>query len=260
MEKGELSQRLDVKSKDEIGKLTHAFNSMSDGLTRLEQARRNMVADVAHELRTPAANIMGYLEVMIDGVLPPDLAILEALHSEAVVLSRLVEDLQDLELVDAGKLKLARQRIDPVEIIEKAVTASQQAAAEKEVDLKTDLPADLPAMVADPGRLEQVIRNLLNNAITHTPAGGQVGVAAQSRDGEIEVCVSDTGSGISAEHLPYIFDRFYRADQSRTRSTGGSGLGLAIVKALVEMHGGHVRAESTFGHGASFYVTLPLQA
>ena len=260
MAQGDLHQRVEVKSKDEIGNLATAFNSMSEGVSRLEQARRNMVADVAHELRTPIANIMGYLELMVDGTLKPERNILESLHGEAVLLSRLVEDLQDLELMDAGKLKLARLRIDPEEVIEKAVTATQPLAAEKEVDLKIQMPADLPAIEADPDRLGQVLRNLLNNAVTHTPAGGHVNIEACRRSGEIEVRVSDTGPGIAAEHLPHIFERFYRADQSRRRSTGGAGLGLAIVKELVEMQGGHVRAESPPGQGASFYVTLPLPA
>jgi signal transduction histidine kinase len=260
MERGDLNQRVVVKSKDEIGNLGHAFNSMSEGLSRLEHARHNMIADVAHELRTPVANIRGYLELMVDGVLEPDISTLESLHGEAVLLSRIVEDLQDLELMEAGKLKLSRLRIDPGEVIEKAVTATQPLAAEKEVNLKSALPADLPAIEADPERLGQVLRNLLSNAITHTPAGGRVDVEARRRSGEIEVCVRDTGPGISEEHLPHIFERFYRADQSRRRSTGGAGLGLAIVKELVEMHGGHVRAESTPGHGASFFITLPVQA
>jgi two-component system sensor histidine kinase BaeS len=215
---------------------------------------------VAHELRTPIANMRGYLELMADGVLEPDLALLKSLHEEAVLLSLLVEDLQDAELMDVGKLKLSYRWINPVEIIEKAVTATQHMAAEKEVDLKIELSAELPDIKADPDRLGQVLRNLLNNAVTHTPAGGHVGVEAHTQSGEIEVCVSDTGPGISEEHLPHIFDRFYRADQSRRRSSGGVGLGLAIVKELVEMQGGRVRAESLPGQGAAFYITLPLHA
>jgi signal transduction histidine kinase len=259
MEKGDLSQRVEVKSHDEIGKLAHAFNSMTDGLSQLEESRRNMVTDVAHELRTPISNIRGYLEAMRDGVVKPDAAVIASLHEEAMLLTRLVEDLQELELAEAGKLKLVRQQVDPGEIVEKAVTASQAAAAEKEITLRTELPSELPTVDADPERIGQVLRNLLNNAITHTPAGGSVDVTAHTVGGEIEMSVRDTGPGISAEHLPHIFDRFYRADQSRARSTGGAGLGLAIVKELVEMHGGHVRAESTPGHGAAFYFTLPVQ-
>lgn len=259
MEKGDLSQRVEVKSKDEIGRLGHAFNSMSDGLSQLEQLRRNMVTDVAHELRTPISNIRGYLEAMRDGVVKPDQTVIASLHEEAILLSRLVEDLQELELAEAGKLKLVTQEADPGEIVEKAVTASQAAAVEKGVTLRADLPDSLPDVEADPERIGQVMRNLLNNAITHTPAGGSVNVSAHSDGNQIEVSVCDTGPGISPEHLPHIFDRFYRADQSRARITGGAGIGLAIVKQLIEMHGGRVRAESTPGAGASFYFTLPVK-
>jgi signal transduction histidine kinase/type II secretory pathway pseudopilin PulG len=260
MEKGDLSQHVEVKSRDEIGKLAHAFNSMTDGLSRLEQLRRNMVTDVAHELRTPIANIRGYLEAMQDGIVKPDPNIIESLHEEAMLLTRLVEDLQELELAEAGKLKLVPQRVEPADVIEKAVTATQPAAAEKEISLKAELPSNLPEIDADPERIGQVLRNLLNNAIKHTPTGGRVDVAACTRGSVIEVSVKDSGPGISPDHLPHIFDRFYRADQSRARSTGGTGLGLAIVKELVEMHGGQVRAESTPGHGAAFYFTLPMRA
>jgi len=285
MEKGDLSQHVEVKSHDEIGKLAHAFNSMTDGLSRLEQLRRNMVTDVAHELRTPIANIRGYLEAMQDGIVRPDAEVIESLHEEAMLLTRLVEDLQELELAEAGKLRLVQQRVEPADVIEKAITATQPAAAEKEISLKANLPADLPEIEADPERIGQVLRNLLNNAIKHTPPGGHVDVEAHVEFGIVnaefgmkpdllhashsaftipnsaflEVSVKDSGPGISADHLPHIFDRFYRADQSRARSTGGAGLGLAIVKELVEMHGGQVRAESTPGHGAAFYFTLPVK-
>jgi signal transduction histidine kinase len=296
MEKGDLSQHVEVKSHDEIGKLAHAFNSMTDGLSRMEQLRRNMVTDVAHELRTPIANIRGYLEAMQDGIVTPDAEVIESLHEEAMLLTRLVEDLQELELAEAGKLTLVLQHVEPAEVIEQAVTATQPAAIEKGISLKANLPPNLPIIEADPERIGQVLRNLLNNAIKHTPAGGHVDVSAcvqwavgsgQWADddsspsahrpttgrralhtahrtlptpsvGFLEVSVKDSGPGIAPEHLPHIFDRFYRADQSRARSTGGAGLGLAIVKELVEMHGGHVRAESTPGQGAAFYFTLPL--
>jgi signal transduction histidine kinase len=268
MEKGDLSQHVEVKSHDEIGKLAHAFNSMTDGLSRLEQLRRNMVTDVAHELRTPIANIRGYLEAMQDGIVKPDPEVIESLHEEAMLLTRLVEDLQELELAEAGKLKLVQQRVAPAEVIEKAITATQPAAAEKEIALNANLPPNLPEIEADPERIGQVLRNLLNNAIKHTPPGGHVDVAAHVEDVPtsgtefgtfLEVSVKDSGPGISADHLPHIFNRFYRVDQSRARSTGGAGLGLAIVKELVEMHGGHVRAESTPGQGAAFYFTLPVR-
>jgi signal transduction histidine kinase len=166
--------------------------------------------------------------------------------------------LQELELAEAGKLKLVMQSVDVGEIVEKAVTASQAQAVEKGIVLSAVMPEKLPEVRADPERTGQVLRNLLNNAITHTPAGGSVTVGARAADGELEVSVRDTGVGIAPEQLPHIFNRFYRADQSRARSTGGAGLGLAIVKELVEMQGGHVRAESTPGEGSRFYFTLAI--
>lgn len=257
MERGDLGQRVPVRSQDEIGKLAHAFNAMSDGLARQEQLRRNMVSDVAHELRTPLSNIRGYLEAMRDGIAKPDPTLISSLHDEAMLLTRLVDDLQELELAEAGQLRLVRHEIAPGEVIERAVKAATPAATEKGLTLHLDLPPDLPTVDADPERLSQVTRNLLNNAIAHTPKGGEISVSARSVGAEVEVTIRDTGIGIPPEHLPSIFERFYRVDGSRTRATGGAGLGLSIVKQLIEMHGGRVWAESAPGAGATFGFTLP---
>ena len=258
MEKGDLSKRVEVSSKDEIGELAHAFNAMADGLTHIEQLRRNMVTDVAHELRTPLTNIRGYLEAVRDGVAKPDHALINSLHDEALLLSRLVDDLQELELAEAGQLKLVLRQVDVAEVVEKAVQAVQPIASERRLRIETRL-SKLPTIEADPERIGQVLRNLINNAVTHTPPGGEIIVSARNDGPDIEVSVHDTGVGIAAEHLPLVFERFYRADGSRTRSTGGAGLGLSIVKHLVELHGGHVRAESTPGEGSTFIFTLPIQ-
>jgi signal transduction histidine kinase len=257
MEKGDLSQRLPVQSKNEIGELTHAFNAMADGLMQLERLRSNMVTDVAHELRTPLTNIRGYLEALRDGVIQPAPALIDSLHEEALLLNRLVDDLQEVALADAGQLKLVRQPVVLKEVIEQAVSALQPLLGEKELVVSLDVPADLPLVVADAERVGQVLRNLLNNARTHTPHGGAISVTARPIDSAVAVSVRDSGIGIAAEHLPSIFERFFRADHSRTRATGGAGLGLTIVRQLVEAHGGRVWAESTPGVGSVFTFTLP---
>lgn len=260
MEKGDLSRRVQVRSKDEIGQLTHAFNAMADGLERVEQLRRNMVSDVAHELRTPLTSIRGYLEAMRDGVTDPTPRLIGSLHEEALLLNRLIDDLQELALVEAGQISLVTQRMGLSEIVEKATSAIELELIDKELTLCCDIPADLPPIEVDPERIGQVLRNLLNNAIRHTPAGGKISITATAANDEILVAVRDTGTGIAPEHLPYIFERFFRADRSRNRATGGAGLGLTIVKQLVKAHGGRIWAESTTGLGSVFTFALPIAA
>jgi signal transduction histidine kinase len=251
-----------VSTRDEIGELGHAFNSMADGLARLEQLRRNMTTDVAHELRTPLSNIRGYLEALQDGVTQPSPAVIDSLHDEAMLLTRLVNDLQELALAEAGQLKLVLHPTVPEQVVSQVVDVMQPTAASKGLTLRTDLQTDLPPVMADSGRMAQVLQNLVNNAMTHTPAGGQITVTARADApaGQVQLSVRDTGIGIAPEHLPHVFDRFYRVDQSRTRATGGAGLGLAIVKQLVEAHGGRVWAESTPDQGSTFSFTLPVAA
>lgn len=258
MEKGDLSQRVTVRGKGELGELANAFNAMAEGLTRLEQLRQNMVTDVAHELRTPLSNVRGYLEALGDGVVEPTPEMIDSLYEEAMLLNRLVDDLQELAMAEAGQLKLVCQPVDICEVIDKAVLSLKSEAIEKEVDLGTDLQDDLPLVEADPERLGQVLRNLVNNAIINTPAGGEITIQARTVDSQVEVSVQDNGMGISAEHLPYVFERFYRADQSRARSTGGAGLGLAIVKQLVEAQGGQVAIDSQVDAGTRVSFTSPI--
>jgi signal transduction histidine kinase len=279
MEQGDLSRRVAVKGHDEIGELARAFNAMADGLARQERLRRNMVSDVAHELRTPLTNIRGYLEALRDGVARPEKALLASLHDEALLLNRLVDDLQDLALAEAGQLRLEPQRASLHEIADQAAGALRPALEAKQLELRIALPPDLPDLWADPERVGQVLRNLLNNAIMHTPEGGSITLCAtQSTEDERQMTndeskairpfvlrpssfvtcgVSANGPGIAPEHLANVFDRFYRADRSRTRATGGAGLGLAIVKQLVEAHGGRVWAASAPGCGACISFTLP---
>jgi len=258
MEKGDLSQRVTVSSKGELGELARAFNAMAEGLTRLEQLRQNMVTDVAHELRTPLSNVRGYLEALRDGVMEPTPETIASVYEEAMLLNRLVDDLQELAMAEAGQLKLVCQPVDIREVIDKAVQSLKSRAIEKEVSLERDLPDDLPLVEADAERLGQVLRNLMKNAIVNTPPGGKITVQARTVDSQVEVSVQDNGTGISAEHLPYVFERFYRADQSRARSTGGAGLGLAIVKQLVEAQGGQVAIDSQVDAGTRVSFTSPI--
>jgi signal transduction histidine kinase len=255
---GDLSQRVEVHDKGEVGELAQAFNSMASDLERAEQLRRNITADVAHELRTPLSNIQGYLEAVQDGVIKPDAATILSLHEEAALLSRLVDDLQELSLAEAGELKLAFQAENIAELIKQTVAATQAQAAAKGVLSSIDLPDKLPPVNIDRHRIGQVLRNLLENAAAHTDKGGSITVTAAQQGDWVEVSVADTGQGIPAEDLPNIFERFYRVDKSRARATGGSGLGLTIAKRLVEAHGGKIKAQSKRGKGSRFSFTVPL--
>lgn len=257
LENGDLNQRVSVQAKDEIGELARAFNAMADGLARTEQLRRNMVSDIAHELRTPLTNLRCQIEALQDGLSAPSASIFQSLHEEAMLLKTLIDDLQDLALAEAGQLRLDREPLSIFEVVKQVSGAFEAQAEGKGIALKTDVPSGLPTVLADAKRVGQMLRNLLANAIAHTPAGGAIEIRARATGTSVELIVSDTGSGIAPEHLPNIFERFYRADNSRARSTGGAGLGLAIVKQLAEAQGGSVRAESAVGQGASFVVTLP---
>ena len=265
---GDLSQRVKVGSRDEIGQLATAFNSMAEALGKNEQLRRNMVADIAHELRTPLAVIQGNTEAMLDGVLEPTPENIGSIHEETLFLARLISDLRELSLAEAGQLQLKRAEVDLGDLIEKTVAKYQSQASGKNVALLVTLADDLPAVRVDPQRITQAIANLLGNALRYTAAGGSILVAARRQvegiPGKrrnagpfIVVSVQDNGTGIPAEALPSVFERFYRVDKSRSRTSGGSGIGLAIVKQLVEAHGGEVWAESEVGKGSKFSFCLP---
>jgi signal transduction histidine kinase len=258
MAQGDLDQRVAIQGDDEIGQLAVAFNAMAEGLTRTEQLRRTMVADVAHELRTPLTNLRGYLEALRDGVATPDAEVLGSLHDEAVFLSQLVDDLQDLALSDAGQLTLRRELVDANELLAGAVRAVEPQARHQAVTLALRGIAGRVDVWADARRVRQILRNLLSNALAYTPAGGNVTVVAAAEAGRLAVQVRDTGVGIPPEHVGNIFERFYRVDGSRARTTGGAGIGLAVVKQLVDAHGGAVSVESVVGQGTTFSFTLPL--
>ena len=253
---GDWSARVPVQSRDEIGDLGQAFNAMAESLARNETLRRQLVSDVAHELRTPLTNLHAQLEAIEDGLVPANAESLRSLHEETLLLARLVEDLQDLSLAEAGQLRLRRAPVPPREVLDNAAAAFRPQAEEHRIALHVEA-ADAPDVNADRGRLLQVLRNLVANAVTHTPDGGTVTLAAREEDDAVRFDVRDTGEGIPAEHLPHVFDRFYRADASRARATGGAGLGLAIVKHLVEAHGGTVAAASEPGRGTVISFTIP---
>jgi len=254
---GDFSQRVQCEEKGELGELTGTFNSMARDLERAERLQRNMVADVAHELRTPLSNIRGYLEAVRDGVIKPDVDTIRSLDEEAALLSRLVDDLQELSLAEAGALKLNHQIEDIHNVIKQTVAMKQTQAAAKGLFISIELPDKLPLVNIDSQRISQVLRNLLENAIAHTENGGTIMVTAEKQDNWVKVSVTDTGEGIPAEELPNIFERFYRVDKSRTRATGGSGLGLTIAKSLVEAHGGKIEVQSEIGKGSRFIFTVP---
>lgn len=256
--RGDFSQRISLKAKGELGEVTQAFNSMASDLERAEELRRNMVADTAHELRTPLSNIQGHIEAIRDGVVEPDADALRSLDEEVTLLTRLVNDLQELALADAGELRLIRQAEDISVPINQAVAAVKTKAAAKGVAVSIHLPDKLPLVYIDTQRISQVLLNLLENAVDHTAKGDSIEVGARQQSSWVEVSVSDTGEGIPPEDLSNVFERFYRVDKSRARATGGRGLGLTIAKYLVEAHGGRIEAQSKPEKGSRFWFTVPI--
>ena len=254
---GDLAHRAETAGPSEIRQLAHNFNQMAAGLEVAERHRRNLTADVAHELRTPLSNIQGYLEAIKDGLIQPTPETIDTIHGQARHLSRLVEDLRLLAQVDAGALELQRAPTRMDELLPSCLEAVRPRAEAKGVSLILDAAPSLPEVHLDATRIAQVVANLLENAITHTPPGGQVTVAARAAADAITISVADTGRGIPPEDLPHIFNRFYRADPSRARATGGAGLGLTIARRLTEAHGGRIEAQSAPHRGARFTISLP---
>ncbi|EDY58849.2 MULTISPECIES: HAMP domain-containing sensor histidine kinase [Streptomyces] len=252
----ELHVRVPVTTRDETGILAVAFNDLTERRERLEAQRKAMVSDIAHELRSPLTNIRGWLEVTRDGVVDPDPVLLASLHDEALVLQRVIDDLQDLADADAGTLRLHREPVRCDELLQQVAAAHRVAADAARVGLRTDVEGE-PWLDADPVRMRQALGNLVSNALRHTPAGGTVTLSAR-RDGDDSVLeVADTGTGIAPDDLPHVFDRFWRAEKSRSRRTGGSGLGLPIVRHLVAAHDGTVAAASEPGTGSVFTLRMP---
>ena len=259
---GRLTSRVEVHSQDELGHLAESFNKMAASLEKSEQAKRRMIADVSHELRTPISVVRTGLEAMRDGLLEATPENIAALHDKILLTTRLVSDLQQLALADAGQLSIHKDPLDLNELIEWIRTTVEAELEDRGVVLRIDLPVDLPHVYADRQRIEQVLLNLLANAMRYTSSGGAISIAAKRTDEKmVQVSVCDSGTGLSEEDLEHVFDRFYRADTARTHEDGsessGAGLGLAIAKALVEAHGGHIWAENPPTGGACFHFTLP---
>ena len=267
---GDLSQRVDIRSKDELGDLGQTFNQMAESLNSAEIQRQHLVADIAHELRTPITVIQANLEAMLDEVLPLNVEQVAALHDETLLLNRLVADLRLLSQAEAGALKLERHETEISSLIQRVVEKIRVQAQQKGINLEIETSENLPRISIDADRITQVLNNLIGNALRYTPQNGKIIVSATNSSGSagtIQISVTDTGSGIDPVALPFVFDRFYRADQSRARNSGGSGLGLAIVKQLVEAHGGKVEAISPVfsnadkqGYGTRITITLPGKA
>ncbi|WP_405640515.1 sensor histidine kinase [Streptomyces sp. NBC_00019] len=255
----ELHVRVPVTTRDETGILAAAFNDLTERRERLEAQRKAMVSDIAHELRSPLTNIRGWLEVTKDGVVAPDPELLASLHEEALVLQRVIDDLQDLAAADADTLRLHREPVRADELIGQVAAAYRVAADTAGVTLRTETEGT-PWLDADPVRMRQALGNLVSNALRHTPADGTVTLAARCEGDDVVLEVADTGSGIAADDLPQVFDRFWRAEKSRSRRTGGSGLGLPIVRHLVAAHGGTAQATSEPGAGSVFTLRVPVLA
>jgi two-component system, OmpR family, sensor histidine kinase BaeS len=257
---GDLSQQVPVRSRDELGELARAFNKMSAELSRSINTRRQMTADIAHELRTPLSLILGHAEAVHDGVLPPSTDNFEIIREEAARLEHLINDLRMLSLADAGELSMQMEIIEPQRLIQEVSAVYQYQAQKKNIALELEIAADLPLIEVDPGRMTQVLTNILDNALRHTPEGGRILFAAREAGDMVELSVQDSGPGLNIEDADRIFERLYRADPSRYREDGGSGLGLAIAKSIVQANGGQISAESEPGSGLKIKIRLPKKA
>jgi len=253
---GDLRRRVPVSGRDEIARLGGAFNSMADSIQAGEERQRRLTGDIAHELRTPLANLRGYLEALRDGIVEPTPELLASLHEEALLQQRIVDDLQDLALAEAGALTYHRSEVDLRELLDTSRTAHRAQAETTGVALELEAPCQV-YVTADRDRLRQVVGNLIGNALRATGAGGTITLALIPRGEQAVVEVRDTGKGMPAEDLPHLFDRFWRADASRGRATGGSGLGLSIARQIITDHGGTIEVRSAVGAGTTFAVVLP---
>jgi histidine kinase len=255
---GDYHERIAPPSQDELGALAQSFNQMADTLERTERRRMELIGNVAHELRTPLSSLKSNLEGLMDGVIPNEPETFLSLQREVGRMQRLVHDLDDLSRAEAGQIHLELRPAALADLIGVAAERLRPQFEDKGVVLRFDIPSDLPRAQADANRMIQVLLNLLGNALQYTPSNGTVTVRAWRERAELFVAIQDTGIGIASEHLPHIFERFYRVDKSRSRAGGGSGIGLTIAKHLVEAHGGRISATSPgINQGSTFTFTLP---
>lgn len=254
---GDLGYQVPVRTRDEIGELAASFNQMSAELDRANQQRRQMTADIAHDLRTPLSVILGYMEALSAGKLEPTEETFDIIYAKGRHLDHLIDDLRILALADSGELSLMPRPIQPRVLLEHTALAHMVAAKEKEIDLQVEASDELPAIKVDPDRMNQVMGNLVSNSLRYTPPGGKITLSAEREDQAIVLTVQDNGSGVAPEELPQIFDRFYRSDRSRQQN-GESGLGLAIARSIVQAHGGTISAASILGEGTTFSIRMPL--
>ena len=254
---GKFDERVNIPSSDELGRLASSFNEMAASLEASEQVKKRLIADISHELRTPITAVRTTLEGLRDGLMEPTQATLAALHDKILLTTRLVQDLHQLALADAGRLSIHPIRCSIESILDTIIETIGVQLEDENLQLVREIKPDLPMIEVDAQRIEQVLLNLLANAIRHTPAGGKILVRAEQKDQEVQVLVCDSGDGLSESDLRHVFDRFYRADEARSTDTG-AGLGLSIAKALIEAHGGRIWAENAPSGGACFAFTLPV--
>jgi signal transduction histidine kinase len=257
---GNLAQQVPIRSHDEMGELAQAFNKMSAELSRSVNARKQMTADIAHELRTPLSLILGHAEAVHDGVLPPTNENFEIIREEAVRLQHLINDLRTLSLADAGELSISLQNVEPERLINEVASLYQYQTQRKNISLQLDISSPLPTLEVDPGRMTQVLTNILDNAMRHTPESGRIILSAKQSGDWVELAIHDSGPGVPQDKLDHIFERFYRIDSSRQREDRGSGLGLAIAKSIVQAHNGQLSAESEAGKGLRIIIRLPIKS
>ncbi len=253
----DLSQRIEVRGSSEVREVAEAFNTMAEALESAERMRQNMLADIAHELRTPLTVIQGNLRAILDDVYELDKVEVARLYDQTRQLSRLVEDLHDLALLEANQFSLTLSSQDLVKIVKEVAAIYQPLADDQGISLILDLPERVSRVEVDPARITQCLNNLLNNALQHTPDGGEIRISVEEKREKVSIKVEDNGAGILPEHLSHVFDRFYRADPDRSRQKGGSGLGLTITQALIQAHGGEIAVSSPGkNQGTKFQISL----